>query len=57
MTIRASESSWSALTDYRSRAEGVDHGARCGLAKLQTVIDAACVLRTLMKDARGGLIR
>ena len=37
MTIRASESSWSALTEYRSRAEGVDHGARCGLAKLQTV--------------------
>ena len=31
---------------------------RCGLAELQPVIDAARVwLRTLMKDARGGLVR
>jgi hypothetical protein len=30
----------------------------CGLDKLQPVIEAAIVgLRTLMKDARGGLIR
>ena len=33
------------------------HRARCGLDKLQAVIDAALKLRTLMKDARGGLIR
>ncbi len=32
--------------------------ARCGLAKLQPVIDAALLwLQTLMKDARGSLIR
>ncbi|CAN7775579.1 hypothetical protein LJR084_007864 [Variovorax sp. LjRoot84] len=30
--------------------------SRCGLAMLQTVIRAAHPLRTLMKDARGGLI-
>ncbi|WP_222622707.1 hypothetical protein, partial [Ramlibacter albus] len=30
---------------------------RMRTAKLQTVIDAAGVLRTLMKDARGGLNR
>ena len=33
------------------------HRARCGLDKLQAAIDAALKLRTLMKDARGGLIR
>jgi hypothetical protein len=33
-------------------------GARCGLAQLQAVIEAAaCALQTLMQDARGGLIR
>jgi len=29
----------------------------CGLEKLQPVIDAVVRLRTLMEDARGGLIR
>jgi hypothetical protein len=33
----------------------VEHRARCGLAKLQTFIDAALMLQTLMKDARDAL--
>ena len=42
---------------HRDCVDGVEQRARCGLPKLQTVIDAACWLRTLMKDARGDLIR
>ena len=32
-------------------------GQGCGLEELQTVIDAASLLQTLMQDAHGGLIR
>lgn len=36
---------------------GEDGGQGCGLEELQTVIDAASMLQTLMQDAHGGLIR
>jgi len=32
-------------------------GQRCGLEELQTVIEAASSLQTLMQDAHGSLIR
>jgi hypothetical protein len=40
-----------AVLGQRKRRQG------SGLEELQTVIDAASVLRTLMQDAHGGLIR
>ncbi len=36
---------------------GAEYRVRCGLEKLQPVIDAALMPRTLMKDARGSRIR
>lgn len=40
-------------SQYRSSVGGVEHRARCGLAKRQPVIDAASMLQNLMKDAPG----
>ena len=50
------------IKGYRTRNHdpGFDHveqRARCGLEKLQPVIVQQSLLRTLMKDARGGPIR
>jgi len=60
MTNRVSDSAMELiLRSTKSITERVvQYRARCGLAKLQPVIDAALLwLRTLMKDARGGLNR
>jgi hypothetical protein len=46
-----------ALQDTAAVWVGEEGGQGCGLEELQTVIDAASTLQTLMQDAHGGLIR